>query len=118
MINTNKITKGLLIFMTCLLFISCTEETKEDPLTSNNITDNDRNDDNGNDNDGNDDDGNDGNGNDGNDNDVINGRIGELVLNNSSFSIKNPVPVFKGTYTDVEGDIVEVIIINSSRLFQ
>ncbi len=119
MINTNKITKGLLIFMTCLLFISCTEETKEDPLTSNNITDNDgndndRNDDNGNDNDGNDDDGNDGNDNDGNDNDVINGRIGELILNNSSFSTKNSFPVFKGTYTDAEGGIVEVIIINSS----
>ena len=92
MINTitNTITKGLLILTTCLLFISCTEETKKDPAASNNITDNAGNDDEGNE------------------------RIGGLVFNTAKFRGDDPTPVFKGVYTDAEGGVVEVIIVNRS----
>ena len=77
MINTITITKGLVIFMTCLLLISCTEETKEDPIASNYVE--------------------------------------GLVLNTAKFrGDDDPTPVFKGVYTDAEGGVVEVIIVNRS----
>ena len=76
----NAITKGLLILTTCLLFISCTEETKKD----------------------------------GGNTKFVSG----LVFNTAKFrGDDDPFPVFKGVYTDTEGGVVEVIIVNRSGDF-